>query len=158
MASDLDDKDLRLLKELRRDGKATSGMLAKRTGIPTTTVHNRIRRLEEDGIVLGYKPVLNHKRLGFGLQALVFITAQSGGERGADQEQIARAALKLPGVERVSILTGVFDLVLNVRVPDVDALEHLLIKSLRKLAGVDKTQTMIVLEEFDGDLDLALGA
>lgn len=153
-----DGKDLQLLGELQRDAKAATSTLAKKTGIPPTTVHNRIRRMERDGLITRYVPLLDHKRLGFGLQALVFVTAQPAGEKSIDQEQMARAALKMPGVERVSILTGVFDLVLHIRVPDVAALEQLLIKSLRKLPGVDKTQTMIVLEEFQGTLDLGLGA
>lgn len=152
----VDDKDLRLLMELQQDAKAATSALAKRTGIPTTTVHNRIRRMEEEGLIQRYAPVLDHKRLGLGLQAMVFVTAQPAGEKGVDQEQMARAALKLPGVERVSILTGVFDIVLQVRVPNVESLEQLLIKSLRKLPGVDKTQTMIVLDEFQGTLDLGL--
>ena len=150
---DVDDKDLAILRELRRDGKAKTGTLAKRTGIPTTTVHNRIKRMEEVGIIDRYVPILHHGALGFDIQACIFVTAEGG--QAPDQEALAQASLKLPGVERASILTGGYDLMLSVRVRDVAALEHLLIHGLRPLAGIDKTQTMLVLKEFDGEIDLS---
>lgn len=141
---ELDAKDRRILEELRRDAKATTGKIAKRTTLPITTVHNRIKRLESKGIITKYAPVLNHQRLGLGIHAMIFVTVEG---KGTDQEELAKRMLRLPGVERTQILTGGYDLLLEARLADVDALNRLLIKELRTLPGVDKTQTMLVLQE-----------
>ncbi len=139
----LDAKDRRILDELERDAKATTGKIAKRTAIPVTTVHNRIRRLEQTGVVTRYRPVLDHRKLGLGIHAMIFVTVEG---KGTDQEDLAKQMLRLPGVEDVRILTGGYDIVLEARTADVDALNSLLIKRLRKLPGVDKTHTMLVLQ------------
>ncbi len=144
MVVKLDAKDWRILDELQRNAKQTTGQIAKRTALPVTTVHNRIKRLEHHGIITKYAPVLDYAKLGRGLHALIFITAEG---KGTDQEALARQALKLPGVHAVRILTGGYDLVLEARVKDVDELNKLLIKKVRMLRGVDKTQTMLVLED-----------
>jgi len=147
--SDIDEKDRRVLDELRRDAKATTGRIAKRTAIPVTTVHNRIKRLEKEGVIIKYEPMLDYKKLGRGICALIFITVENklAGGKAVDQEDLARRCLGINGVENARILTGGFDLALEARVADVDELNHLLIKELRKTPGVDKTQTMLVLEE-----------
>lgn len=139
-----DEKDALILAELRRDAKATTGRIAKRTAIPVTTVHNRIKRLEKSGVITRYAPVLNHAKLGLALHAMVFVTVEG---KGTDQEELARRILRLRGVEKTSILTGGYDLLVEARVEDVGALNDLLIKELRKLPGIDKTQTMLVLQE-----------
>ncbi len=144
----LDEKDTAILVELQRDAKATTGKIAKRTGIPVTTVHNRIKRFEREGVIQKYEPRLDFARLGLGIHALVFLTAASA-YKGApvDQQALARTAMRLEGVQRACILTGTFDLVLEVRVRDVGALNGILLQELRRILGVEKTQTMLVLEE-----------
>ncbi len=104
-----DAKDRAILDELQRNAKATTSEIAKRTGIPVTTVHNRIKRLEKDGVVQGYVPVVDHRKLGLGIHALVFVTAQNrpSGGRAVDQEQLAQEALRLPGVERSRVVTPI---------------------------------------------------
>ena len=145
----LDEKDRKILDELVRDGKATTGAIAKRCAIPVTTVHNRIKRFERSGLVKNYSPVLDHHKLGLEIFALIFLTVEGKvpGSKAVDQQELAKMALKIAGIENVRILTGSFDLLLEARVKNVDALNRLLVKELRKLPGVDKTQTMLVLEE-----------
>ncbi|MBR9703666.1 Lrp/AsnC family transcriptional regulator [Candidatus Woesearchaeota archaeon] len=140
----VDEKDLLVIAELQRNAKATTGQITKRTGIPVTTVHNRMKSLEKTGVIKRYVPILDYVKLGKGLHALIFITVEG---KGTDQEVLAKAMLKITGVEKASILTGGYDLLLDAHVADVDALNTLLIKELRQLPGVDKTQTMLVLKE-----------
>lgn len=140
----VDEKDLLIIAELQRNAKATTGQMAKRTGIPVTTVHNRIKSLEKHGVIKRYAPILDYVKLGKGLHALIFITVEG---KGTDQEVLAKAMTKIKGIEKASILTGGYDLVLEAHIADVDALNTLLIKELRQIPGVDKTQTMLVLKE-----------
>jgi Lrp/AsnC family transcriptional regulator, leucine-responsive regulatory protein len=139
MSKDIDGS---ILEQLKRNAKATTSSIAKRIGIPTTTVHNRIKRMERDGIIKTYVPVLDHAKLGKGICALIFISA----EHKQDQEVLARKLLAKPDIESARIITGGFDIVAEARVATIDDLNNLII---RKLEGVDKTQTRIVLKELE---------
>lgn len=148
MVLSLDDKDHVILEELQRNAKATTGRIAKRTGIPTTTVHNRIKRFEREGVIVKYEPVLDYERLGKPIHALIFITAASHLDgKAVDQRRIGRQALTINGILGARIITGTFDLILDVRVPDVRTLNEILITKLRAIEGVEKTQTTLVLED-----------
>jgi DNA-binding Lrp family transcriptional regulator len=138
-----DTTDGNILREIRKDAKATMGQIAKRTGIPATTVHNRIKRMERDGIIKGYAPILDHTKLGRGIHAMICINA----EHKTDQEHLARRLLAMQSVESARIITGGYDLVIDVRVGTIDELNAFITKDLRKVQGVEKTQTMIVLSE-----------
>ncbi|MBR9703412.1 Lrp/AsnC family transcriptional regulator [Candidatus Woesearchaeota archaeon] len=140
----VDEKDLLIIAELQRNAKATTGQIAKRTGIPVTTVHNRIKALEKNKVITTYIPLLDYAKLGLRLHALIFVTVEG---KGADQEELAKQFLKMAGVKKASILTGGYDMLLDTRIEDVDALNNLLVHELRKIPGVDKTQTMLVLKE-----------
>ncbi len=150
----MDEKDLRILQALQKDAKAATSQLAKQTGIPPTTIHNRIKRMEAEGIIQGYRPVLDWEQVGLGLHAMIFITAQSA-DSGIDQDDLAKATAKLPGVQRVRIVTGTHDLILDVRLANVRALDKLLIKALRTMPGIAKTETLIVLDEHESEPGLA---
>ena len=142
MEHNIDDK---ILQELQRDAKATMGTLARRTGIPATTVHNRIKRMEREGVIKNYVPVLDYTKLGHGIHAMIFISA----EHKADQQMLAKKLLSLGGVKSARIITGGFDIIIEARVATIDALNDLITKELRKVPGVEKTQTMIVLSEVE---------
>lgn len=144
----LDEKDIAILRELEENAKRTTGIIAKRTGIAVTTVHNRVKRFEKEGIIKKYAPVLDYGKLGQGIHALIFLTVESKSEgKAVNQEEIAKKALKIDGVMSALILTGTYDMVLSARIASVDALNTLLIKRLRGIGGIDKTQTMLVLKE-----------
>ena len=62
MLNDMDEKDKRILALLRKDAKQRVSQLAKKTGLPTTTVHNRIKRMEKGGIIRGYTVIPDYKK------------------------------------------------------------------------------------------------
>ena len=142
MHKDIDEKILSLLK---RDAKLTTSAIAKKTGIPTTTVHNRIKRMEKEGIIRGYTATLDYTKLGKGIHALIFINV----EHKTDQEQLARKLLVIDQVENARIITGGFDMEIELRAASIDELNLLITKTLHKVPGIEKTQTMIVLNEMD---------
>lgn len=137
--------DERILGTLQENAKMTTGKIAKRTGIPTTTVHNRIKRMERDGIIKRYVPVLDHVKLGNTIHALLFINA----EHKTNQEQLAKKLLHVPAVQRVQIITGHYDLLVEVRSVDIHELNILITKTFHSIPGIEKTQTMIVLQEME---------
>ena len=142
----LDPKDLTILDMLKADAKLTTSQIAKRTGIPITTVHNRIKKLEELGIVKGYTVVLDYEKLGKGVAAYILISVVYRTPTGVRvaQEDVAKE-IKGIGAEEVSIVAGGTDIIAKVRAKDVNELNDFVIRKLRNIDGVDKTQTMIVL-------------
>lgn len=143
----LDEKDLRIIEVLKQNSKLTTQQIAKKVNIPITTIHNRIKNLERLGVIKGYSVVLDYKMLGRPILGYVLVTAVSALPTGKKlfQEDVAKEIRKLHGVEEVCIVTGGTDILVKVRVKDVDELNDFLIKKLRRIDGVDKTQTMIVL-------------
>lgn len=134
---------------LQKDSRMTTNEISKETGIPQTTVYNRIKKLEGKGIIKSFTIKLNRKAIGKGLIAYVFCAVSYRTSTGnkLSQIEVARQIKALPEVEEVSIVTGEIDLIVKVAVKDVDALNDFVIVKLRDIEGVEKTITSVVLSE-----------
>ena len=145
----LDDKDYRILALLRENARLTTGEMAKELGIAQTTIHNRIKRMRESGIIKRFTVDLDGKKIGRGLVAYILCTVSYHTSRGQkiDQYEVARLIKALPEVEEVSIVTGENDIIVKVALRDVDELNHFIIDELRNTEGVEKTMTSVVLTE-----------
>jgi len=146
---DLDEKDLQVLDELKENAKRTTSQISKRINLPITTVHNRIKKLEKLGIIKRYTVELDYKKLEKPMAAYVMVQVIYMLPSGIKviQEDVAKEIKNLAGVESVELLTGGTDILAKVRVKDVDELNNFIIRQLRKIEGVDKTQTMVVLSK-----------
>ncbi|MBU4351646.1 MAG: Lrp/AsnC family transcriptional regulator [Nanoarchaeota archaeon] len=146
----MDSKDEKVLGMLKKNSKLTTSQIAKKTGIPITTVHNRIKRLEKLGIIKNYSVNLDYKKLNLSITSFISVNTKYTLPSGETlkQEDIAKEIRLLKGVEEVNIMTGGTDILLKARVKDIDELNELVINKLRSIAGVDKTQTMIVLSSY----------
>lgn len=144
----LDDKDLKIIAELQRDCKQTTKQIAKKTLIPLTTVHNRIRKLEMHKIVKKYAAIIDRKLIGKPISAYVAITINYSmpGGRKINQEAIAKK-LKGIGVEQAHILAGAWDMFVRVDCNSIDDLSNVVVNKIREIEGIDKTQTFIILKE-----------
>lgn len=149
ISMELDKKDIKIIAQLKDNSKLTTSQISKKTAIPITTVHNRIRKMEREGIIQGYSIILNHKNLGKSLAAYILINVDYRAIKEADisQYDLAKRLKDEGDVEEVAIITGSSDIILKVRVKDTDSLNELIINKLRKIEGVEKTQTLIVLNE-----------
>ncbi len=146
-----DGKDLKILALLMKDAKLTTHQIFKKTGIPPTTAHNRIRRMEALGIITGYTAVPDYKRLGKPVSAFISVGVVYNlpdGQR-IRQEEVACKIRSLEGVAEVAILAGVTDILVRVRVRDIDELNDFVVRRLRGIAGVDRTETMVVLSDVE---------
>lgn len=141
-----DEKDLKVLELLKENSKLTTGQMSKKLRMPATTIHNRIRKLENENVIKNYTIVPDYKKLGKEILAYVLVTVSymlPSGEK-VSQEKVAREIKNL-GAEEVCIVTGGTDIVIKIRAKDVDELNNFIVKKLRSVEGVDKTQTMIAL-------------
>jgi Lrp/AsnC family leucine-responsive transcriptional regulator len=133
------DVDRALMAALARDGRASYTELAELVGLSVSAVHQRVRRLEQRGLITGYAARLDAKALGLGLTAFVSITPI---EAAQPDDAPARLA-HLTAIEACHSVAGVESYILKVRVPSPDALESLL-QEIRAAANVT-TRTTVVL-------------
>ena len=139
MSHDLDDLDRKLLQLLVVDGRRSYTDLAKDTGLSTSAVHQRVRRLEQRGAIIGYAAQVDPIAVGLPLTAFVSITPIDPGAADDAPERLAH----LTAVEACHSVAGDESYILKVRVNDPGALEALL-QEIRAAAGV-RTRTTVVL-------------
>lgn len=136
----LDAVDRAILTALRANARIPYADLARSVGLSGPSVGDRVRRLEQLGIISGYHAALAPAALGLGVVSLVSIEQSDDG----DQDEICVALEALPEIEDCWFVAGDESYVVKVRVPDIDALEGLLGR-LRRIPGVGRTHTTVVL-------------
>lgn len=146
---ELDKKDFQIIGLLRENSNLTTHKISKKLNIPVTTVHNRIKKLEKTGVIKNYTVNLDHKKLGKPISGFLLVSVNYNLPNGKkiEQEQVAKK-IKQIGAEEVCTVTGGTDILVKVRVGDVEELNEFVVKKLRNIDGVDKTQTMVVLNNF----------
>ncbi|CAB50596.1 Lrp/AsnC family transcriptional regulator [Pyrococcus abyssi] len=141
MAEILDKVDRRLLEELKINARENIATLSKKLGIPRTTVHYRIKRLVEEGIIERFTIKPNYKKLNLGTTAFILIRYDP--DSGLTQRQVAEQIAKIPGVYEVHIIAGEWDLLLKVRASNAEEVGRIVIDKLREIRGVGQTVTMV---------------
>ena len=133
------DVDRALLSALARDGRASYTELAEKVGLSVSAVHQRVRRLEQRGLIKGYRAVLNPPGLGLPLTAFVSITPIDVAQPDDAPARLAH----LTAIEACHSVAGAESYLLKVRTSSTDALEALL-RTIRQTANVT-TRTTVVL-------------
>ncbi len=145
----MNEKDKKIIEVLKENSRLSTNEIWKKTGIPQTTVHNRMKKLCDKGIIESFTVKINRKKVGKGLVAYIFCTVSYRTSKGEKLSQIdvAQRVKALPEVEEVSIVTGEIDIIVRVGVQDVDALNDFVVIKLRDIEGIEKTITSVVLSE-----------
>ncbi len=142
--SPLDRYDRRILEELQRDGRLTNLELAERIGLSPSPCLRRVRALEESGVIAGYRALLDGRKLGLSLVALLSISMDRH-----TPERFARfdaTVSELPEVLECLLITGrEADYQLKVVVRDMDAYQELLLNKITRIEGVSGVQSSFVL-------------
>lgn len=129
----------RLLALLRRNARESTASLARQLGIARTTVQERIRRLERDGVIAGYtvrvSDVFARQRIA--AQVLVHVDPKAG-------ERVVRELEAQPWVRAVYALSGVFDYEVRIESGSTEELDRSL-DAIGRIDGIQRTQTSIVL-------------
>lgn len=135
----LEDTDRRIVAALCADGRLSYTDLAEAVGLSVSAVHQRVRRLEQRGVIRGYAAVVDHTKLGLPLTALVSITPIDPAAPDDAPQRLAH----LRAIEDCHSVAGSASYVLKVRVADPEALERLL-QQIRAAANM-RTETTVVL-------------
>ncbi len=149
MDKKIDETDLELLKLLEKNAKMRIHTISRKMGMPASTIHHRIRKLEEDGLISGYTIRKNYPLLGLGMKAhvLVFVDIAMLKKMKRTQRDVASDIRNLDAVQSVDIVTGDADLLVTVRAKDMEAFQTILLEKLQSIEGITKTKTMIVVSE-----------
>ncbi len=139
----LDDKDREILGILLDDASTSKAAIARSVGLTPTAVFERLRKLEERGVIRGYAARLDPHTLGLDLLAFVFVSEIKPVTTGGTGARLA----ELPQVEEVHRVTGKDCFLLKVRTTDTPALTKVLDR-INELESVAALQTTIVLETF----------
>jgi len=149
MSTKVDDKDLAVLTLIQEDGKLTAKQIAKRINVPLTTVFAKTKRMEEQGIIRGYRAIVAAEKLGAGTSAFILASVSyRSKDNGApvSQRTVAEEIAKFAQVQEVHIITGDWDLLVKIRAENVDAVGKFVVDKLRLIDGLEKTLTCMVFE------------
>lgn len=143
----LDKKDKEILSVLKNNAEFSMRKIAKKTLLPITTVHNRITKMQKEGIIEKYTIVPNYKAIDKGFVVYILITADLKylKKKKKSQYDLATDLKKFDFIERVDIVSGGTDLVAIVRVKDVEEFDKVLLQKIQIVDGIAKTQSMIVI-------------
>ncbi len=138
----MDGIDQEILSMLQDDARTPNAEIARQVGMAPSAVFERIRKLEERGVIQGYTARINPGALGLGLLAFVFVRAEEG--VGAPETEQLLAAI--PEVQEVHHVAGEDCFLVKVRLPDTAALGRLLRDAIGAIKTVRSTRSTIVLE------------
>lgn len=159
MLTKLDEKDLAILRLIQEDGKLTAKQIAKKTGVPLTTVFAKTKRMEEQGVILGYRAIASPEKLNAGTAAFILASVSyrtKFDEIPVSQRVVAEEIAKFPEVQEVHIITGDWDLLVKLRTESVEAVGKFVVDKLRLIKGLEKTLTCMIFETVKETTEVAV--
>ena len=143
MTRALSDTDLRILAVLQKDGRLTNVELAERVGMSPSPCLRRLRQLEADQVIGGYRAQVSKEALGYSVEALVMVTLDQQASKGV--EALKRRIRELDPVITCHAVTGEFDLVLRVVAADLEAYGDFTMNHLLTLPGVKDVRSSFII-------------
>lgn len=148
----LDSTDREILNLLQSNARMSNAEIARRVGMAASAVHQRVRKLEERGVVRGYGSRLNARALGYGLVAFVMVQTRSN----AAEHDTGGLIAAMPEVQEVHRVVGEDCFIVKVRVRDTDELAELLEHRLQRIPSIATTRTTIVVKTLKESAELPL--
>ncbi len=138
----LDDRDIRILEILSREGRLSKTALAERVHLSATACWERLKRLEEEGLIEGYRAEVALAKLA--PHVSIFVMAELESHRGADFERFEAAVLRRPEITGCWALGGGFDYLLQVVARDIDSYQRLIDGLLAEEVGLKRYFTYVM--------------
>ncbi|ADU71814.1 Lrp/AsnC family transcriptional regulator [Pantoea sp. At-9b] len=137
--------DIKILTQLQQDARITNQNLADAIGLSPSPCWRKVRKLEEDDVIQGYRAVLNRKKIGLNMMVFVRVTIDSHSEAEARKFEAEVAALE--NVVACYSIGGDADFLLQVVAADMDRYADFAMSVIRRLPGIKEMQSMFVLKE-----------
>jgi Lrp/AsnC family transcriptional regulator for asnA, asnC and gidA len=143
LALNLDQLDHRILQEMIQDAGISYADLGKKCFVSAGTIHVRIKKLQEAGIVKGTRMEVDLKLLGYDVIAFIGIYL----EKSSLYDQVAKELYKIPQIVRLNYTTGNYSMFAEIACRDINQLRFVLHDELQKIRGIERTETFISLDE-----------
>ncbi|MDE4173655.1 Lrp/AsnC ligand binding domain-containing protein [Phaeobacter sp. PT47_59] len=151
--SDLDRYDRAILSVLAEDGRISVADLARRIGLSKSPTQTRLKRLESEGVITGYRALVDPIRLG--LDHVAFVEVKLDDTREAALSRFNAAVVKVPEIEQVHMMASHFDYLLKVRTRSMSAYREVLGERISSLPHVASTSTYVAMQAVKEDGALA---
>lgn len=142
--SQIDRLDHKIIEQLRVNGRLTVTELASRVGLSKTPCQVRLKRLIDDGLILGFRAVVDPIKLGLGHVAFAEVKLSDTRERALEEFRLA--VMQVREIEECHMIASSFDYLLKVRTPDIRSYRTVLGEKISSLPHVSSTSTFVVME------------
>jgi Lrp/AsnC family transcriptional regulator for asnA, asnC and gidA len=140
---EIDNVDLKILALLTEDAKMPYTEVAKRVFVSGGTVHVRMRKLEELGIVKGTTLKMDYSKMGYDITAFLGIYL----EKSSLYDQVIKKLYNIPEIVKIHYTTGNYNIFIKMHCRDTNHLKDVLHDKIQKVEGIERTETIISLEE-----------
>ena len=146
MKNDIDKIDLEILKYLSSNAKISYTELASKILVSASTVHVRVKKLEDIGVIKNFTINIDYKKLGLSFTSYLGVFL----DKGKSFDKVANSLKKIPQITVIDFTTGQFSVFCKVRAADSEATRNVL-KNVHSIDGVRRTETFISMEELLND-------
>ena len=138
----MDQIDKKILGVLSENARTSISDISKKTGIPNSTISNRIHKLEEKNIIQQYTTILNPEKVGVNILAVIIIQTET--------EKHENVEIELPKLESVSqeySISGEYDILIRVWAKNLEELNEIINSQIRTIDGIEELRELIVMEK-----------
>jgi len=139
--SKLDEIDFKILSILQEDGRTPVAEIARQVKLASPSIHERISKLEQEGVIKGYAAILDSKKLGKDVTAFIGIKVNHALSSG---DAVLNELMKIESILESHTVTGDDDILIKVKTENTTSLEKLL-KKIYSIKGILNTKTTVVL-------------
>ena len=140
----MDDIDRHIVRELRRDGRISYKDLAAKVGLAPSTTLGRVRSLERDGVITGYRAEIAADRMGMAIEALVFVRLRP--KNDASVRHFVEEVWKIEATTAVYLVTGGDDAIVHVTTSSTESLRATVLERIGRIETVVDERTALVFE------------
>lgn len=140
---EIDNTDLRILEILMQDAKRPYTEVAKRVNVSQGTVHVRMNKMEDAGILEKTTLKINYAKLGYDITAFIGIFL----EKSALYDMVLNKLRSIPEITNIHYTTGNYSMFVKIHCRDTNHLKEVLHDKMQQVEGIERTETMISLEE-----------
>ncbi len=145
----MDEKDEAIIRILERSAKLSSRAIAKRVGLPISTVHRRIKNMEREGVITGYQALIDYEKTKRPISALVLVNLAEvlSGKGHIPKKDIISRLERFPEIDEITdVQAANFDLTIKARLVSMKELS-VFAEELRSIEGIEEVSVAIITEE-----------
>ncbi len=139
----LDEKDMGILRLLQQDAKMTIRDIARQLNLSTTPVYERIRKMEQAGVIRQYAAIVDPRKINKGMTVLVYITLKEHNKKNG--KKFIQEIVAFQEVTECLNISGEFDFMIKVQVKDMDEYREFYVNKLGELDNLSHTQSIFVI-------------